>query len=61
MRVILRQETANIRRQRLVVGGLLFAITIVGIVAFTNWFSFLMLILLGVPGLLVLLDGIFDQ
>jgi hypothetical protein len=60
MRTSIRQATVNPQHQRVVVGGLLVVITLAGIIAYANWFSFLMLIFLGAPGLLVLLDGIAD-
>jgi len=53
--------TAYSRRRRVVVGIALVGMTLGGICACGNWFSFLMLLCIGVPGLLVLLEALTDE
>jgi hypothetical protein len=55
------QSETYSKRHRLIVGLLVLSITLAGVVAYTNWFSFLMLLLLGVPGLLVVIDVLLDE
>ena len=61
MRATVRRATTRLRDRRVVVGTLLVAITLAGIIAHANVLSFLMLILLGAPGLIVLLDALLDE
>jgi hypothetical protein len=61
MRATIRETHIISRRQRIIIGLLTVGLTLAGVVAYTNWFSFLMLLLLGVPGLLALLDALTDD
>lgn len=53
--------TTYSRRGRALVGLALVGITLAGICAYGNWFSFLMLLCMGVPGLLVLLETLTGE
>ena len=57
MRTSIRGHTATFpRRRRALVGILLLGITLGGIIGCGNWFSFLMLLCLGTPSLILLLE-----
>jgi hypothetical protein len=47
-------------RQAAIVGLLLVGITLAGVMAYANPFSFLMLVCLGTPGLILVLDSLFS-
>ena len=61
MRAAIQESKAISKRQRVIVSLLIVCITLAGAVAYTNWFSFLMHLLLGVPGLLALLDALTGE
>jgi hypothetical protein len=50
--------TSSTRRQVSAIGLMLIVVTVAGVLAHTNMFSFLMIVCLGVPGLILLLDSL---
>ena len=47
-------------RQSAIIGLLLVGMTLAGVMSYANVFSFLMLVCLGTPGLVLLLDSLFS-
>lgn len=59
--IALVSESNNHARQSAIVGLLLVGVTLTGVMAYANVFSFLMLVCLGTPGLLLLLESLFSS
>jgi hypothetical protein len=54
-------ESNNQARQSAIVGLLLVGVTLAGVMAYANAFSFLMLVCLGIPGIFLLLESLLSS